>query len=117
MSDPIKAIEATAAPSGVGHFGVWDARSDASAPSGSGSDDAGGVDPESLREAIGSLRDRLGERGVDLTYRVDPDLKRVIVEIVDRTDGTVLRQIPGEEVLRLARQMQDGHGGLLQVKA
>lgn len=53
----------------------------------------------------------------DLAFRVDEDLNRVVVAIVDREDGTVLRQIPGEEALRIARaiaKLQDDTGGLMQ---
>lgn len=113
MSDTIKAIEAVAAPAGSGRFGVSVAREQTSA-------DAAGeraVDADELRQALGEVRDTLAGAGVDLTYRVDRELNRVIVEVVDRRDGTVLRQIPGEEVLRLARLMKDGNGGLLQVEA
>src|SRR3546814_19101449 len=59
------------------------------------------------------MSEQLAGHDVALSYRVDPELHRVIVEVVDRKDGIVLRQIPGEEALRLDRLMNSGQGGLL----
>ncbi|NKF21771.1 flagellar protein FlaG [Solimonas marina] len=118
MTELIKAVEATAAPSGRGLDVVASAAGDVMA--GGGRAQARAEPPEhaatldEVRAAFSDVTDQLRNAGVDLTYRVDPDLHRVIVEVVDRQDGTVLRQIPGEEALRLARAMQNGQGGLLQ---
>jgi len=115
MSDLIKAVEATAASSGRGLDVV---RSPVSAPAPVADAPADpGADDQALREALQALAvpGREGEVGLD--YHVDPDLGRVIVELIDRRDGTVLRQIPSEEALRLARLMADGRGVLLQASA
>ncbi|WP_028081873.1 flagellar protein FlaG [Solimonas soli] len=120
MSDAIKAIEPAAAPKGAARFGVSDGKGDGRAAAAAGSAGVAGdgeADLAALQQAFAELSQQLARNDVDLTYRVDGDLHRVIVEVVDRRDGTVLRQIPGEEALRLARMMRDGHGGLLQVQA
>ncbi|MFA5940112.1 MAG: flagellar protein FlaG [Sinimarinibacterium sp.] len=70
-----------------------------------------------VEAAAQELQDYVRKSNSDLAFRVDKELGRVIVSIVDRKDGTVLRQIPGEEVLRIARaiaKLQDGSGGLMQ---
>lgn len=70
-----------------------------------------------VEAAAQELQDYLRTSNSELAFRVDKELGRVIVSIVDRKDGTVLRQIPGEEVLRIARaiaKLQDGSGGLMQ---
>ena len=53
------------------------------------------------------------EAGAAVTFRVDRDLNRVVVSVIDRADGTVLRQIPSEEALRIARNLRQGHSGLI----
>lgn len=115
MTELIKAVEATAASSGRGLDVVsappyvTPTRTEAAPPSA-----AGGTDADSVQQAIDAMSEQLAAHNVTLNYHVDPDLNRVIVEVVDQQDGSVLRQIPGEEVVRLARMMQSGQGGLLR---
>ncbi len=52
-------------------------------------------------------------RVVQLDFEMDKDTKRVIVRMVDRDSGEVIRQIPPEEVLRAAKAMADFKGLLV----
>lgn len=126
MSDAIKALENLAAPTGAGLFAVVPsqpavAAAGAAAAMRSGDDqtqtgqqhDAGPDHARLLAEMVQALQDR----DVELHYSVDPELKRVVVELRDRADGTVLRQIPSEELLQLARRLKDGLGGLIEAQA
>lgn len=113
MTELIKAVEPMAALSGRGLDVV--SAMPAAGPAARKSEAA--ADDRAVRDAVADLGEQLREAGVDLSYRVDRELNRVIVEVIDRKDGTVLRQIPGEEVLRLARLMKSGQGGLLQAIA
>lgn len=61
--------------------------------------------------AVNSLNQYLAERRTDLNFRVDHDTGTVVVSIVDAQTGTVLRQMPSEEALRIARYIDSGHGG------
>ncbi|HET8880721.1 MAG TPA: flagellar protein FlaG [Solimonas sp.] len=115
MTDLIKAVEAAAASSGRG-LDVVRSQVPVVAPATDAHADAG-ADDQALRDALQALATPGRDGDVGLDYHVDPDLGRVIVELVDRRDGTVLRQIPSEEALRLARLMADGRGVLLQASA
>lgn len=69
---------------------------------------------EDLKEVISQIERYLESSRTGLEFRVDRDLNQVIVSVVDPRDGTVLRQMPSEEALRIARAMADeGDGGLL----
>jgi len=46
--------------------------------------------------------------GTQLKFRVDSDVGRVVVQVLDSQSGEVLRQIPREEALKLARSTLDG---------
>lgn len=49
-----------------------------------------------------------------LEFRVDEDSGRTIVTVKDRTTGDTIRQIPSEEVLRLAQNLGGkAHTGLI----
>ena len=67
-----------------------------------------------LQNAISQIERYIQASRTGLEFRVDQQLNRVIVSIVDPRDGTVLRQMPSEEALRIARSLADeGNGGLL----
>lgn len=42
--------------------------------------------------------------GTQLKFRVESDIGRVVVQVLDINSGEVVRQIPREEALRLARE-------------
>jgi flagellar protein FlaG len=51
------------------------------------------------------IRQYLRESGRELDFRVDADTKRTVVTVRDQTTGEVIRQIPSEEILRIARSL------------
>lgn len=44
----------------------------------------------------------------ELTFVMDQKLKRMIVRVIDRSNGEVKLQIPAEYMLRLAEEMKGG---------
>jgi flagellar protein FlaG len=65
-----------------------------------------GFSMERLREALQAVAARLQPASTNLSFRVDDTLDRVVVSIVDADSGAVLRQIPPEEVMRVAQNLQ-----------
>jgi len=55
----------------------------------------------------------------NLQFKVDDSTKQVVMSIVDKRTGEVIKQIPSEDVLSLARRMQDlnGESGIVQDRA
>jgi flagellar protein FlaG len=49
----------------------------------------------------------------DLQFRVDEDLDRVIVSVVDTESGEIIRQIPSEEMIQIARSLEKLQEGML----
>ncbi|AGA89135.1 flagellar protein FlaG [Thioflavicoccus mobilis 8321] len=69
------------------------------------------ADRAALDEAIAQVNRSLMGVPTDLQFKVDETLNRVIVAIVDTETGDVLRQVPPEEVLEIARRLaEDGNG-------
>ncbi len=58
----------------------------------------------------------LERAGRALEFRVDAETNRTVVTVRDTLSGEVIRQIPGDEVLHLARQLAAGSGGLVDLK-
>ena len=48
-----------------------------------------------------------------LSFHLDEDLNRLVVSVVDRESGDVIRQLPSEEMLELAKKMADQMAGIL----
>ena len=64
---------------------------------------------EEINQALNSF--------TSLNFQVDRDLDQVVVQVVDRSTGDVVRQIPKAEMVELAKQMHDVKGLLFDVKA
>lgn len=76
-----------------------------------------GTSPVNLAAALDDLAARAAESGASLDFRIDEDSGRVVVSVVDRSDGTVLRQMPSEEALRIARSLARFEPHLIEMRA
>ncbi|MBX3303143.1 MAG: flagellar protein FlaG [Nitrospira sp.] len=65
-----------------------------------------------LEQAVGKVREALQQSSSHLQIEVDQELQRAIVKIVSGDTGEVIRQIPPQEVIDLAKNLAD-HKGLL----
>jgi flagellar protein FlaG len=119
MTPTIPSVSPTVAPQGSGHSAVSE-DSRFRAPGSTAALPAkarAAAEPDmSLEAALPWLREAAEKASVDLTFRIDMDLQRVIVVVANRRDGTVVRQIPSEEALRIAKHLKKNGpsaGGLL----
>jgi flagellar protein FlaG len=60
---------------------------------------------EATQAVAERIRQYLRESGRELDIRVDADTSRMIVTVRDQATGEVIRQIPSEEILRIARSL------------
>lgn len=72
------------------------------------------VDATALDAAVQALNDRYAQLRTDLRFSVDSSTGRTVVAVVDSEDGTVLRQIPSEEVMRIAHVLTNTRGALIR---
>ncbi|MAX33354.1 MAG: hypothetical protein CME72_09875 [Halomonadaceae bacterium] len=56
-------------------------------------------------------------RSYGIEFSLDEHPSRVVTRIVDRVSGDVIRQIPSEEVLRIAEQLDEMQGRLISFEA
>lgn len=61
--------------------------------------------PEKVEQAVRQLNDYLQSVQRNLQFSVDKDTKQVVVRVIDAESGEVVRQIPPESALELARNM------------
>jgi flagellar protein FlaG len=69
-------------------------------------------DEQALQRAVARVREVFQGASARLQIEIDRDLDRVVIKIVNGQSGEVIRQIPPEELLELARRF-DGAKGLL----
>ena len=75
------------------------------------------VDPkqmrENLREAIEKLNDQVERNGRGLNFSVDDRLNRTIITVRSTATGEVVRTIPNEVVIKVAHNIEDIKGLLM----
>jgi flagellar protein FlaG len=73
-------------------------------------------DQKRLQQAVERMNAKMMDGGRGLTFRVDPDLGRPVVTVTNKETGEVIRQIPNEVVIRIARSIEDTKGLLLNTQ-
>ena len=70
-----------------------------------------------LDKLIDKLREQIGTIGQQIEFSVDDSSGKAVLRVIDSQTNAVLRQIPGEEVLAIARALERTQGLLVQQKA
>lgn len=70
-----------------------------------------------VQRAASELEAHFAERQPALNFRVDDDTGALVVSLIDPDSGEVLRQIPAEEALRMARALKTREPSLLDQRA
>jgi flagellar protein FlaG len=83
---------------------------------------SGQAPPPSVQQAASAAAEAnrwLAEKGSELTLEFDDAVGRTVFRLVDSQTGAVVRQIPSEEVLAIARALADDapSGALLRTDA
>ncbi|QRQ84688.1 flagellar protein FlaG [Cupriavidus oxalaticus] len=60
--------------------------------------------------ALSELADALKATSIGLRFEIDEDTHRVITKVIDKETGELIRQMPIEEVLRIARAIDKVQG-------
>jgi flagellar protein FlaG len=63
------------------------------------------VDAAQLHQAIDDANRQLEQESLNLQYSIDKDTKETIVKLVNTQSGEVIRQIPSQEMLAIAKQI------------
>jgi flagellar protein FlaG len=71
------------------------------------------IDPVDIHEAVDRLNRLAEEAGRDLSFSVDQHSGRTVITVRRALTDEVVRQIPSEEVLQLARSLDSGGVDLL----
>jgi flagellar protein FlaG len=67
---------------------------------------------KNLQEAVTRLNQQMQSKGRDLSFSMDERIDRTIITVKNLQTGEVVRQIPTEEVVRMAHSIEDMKGVL-----
>jgi len=77
---------------------------------------AASLDPRQLAQAIQAVNDFVTPMATSIEFRIDQDTGKTIVKVVDTKTNEVLRQIPNEEMLAIAKSLNKLQGLILRQK-
>lgn len=102
VAEPAQVTET--APSGSAHAAATEAKT-------------ASVDREQLEQAAARVRDAFHTTDAQLEIKIDPELDRVVITILNGESGEVIRQIPPQTFIELAKELNGLKGLLLKERA
>lgn len=72
---------------------------------------------ELVQQAMEDVRKAITPVAQDLLFSIDEDTGKTIVKVVDASTDEVIRQIPSEEIISIAKALDKLQGLLVQQKA
>lgn len=72
---------------------------------------------EDLAAAVKKINDSLPPSAQSLQFSIDEDSKDIVVKVIDQATREVVRQIPSEEALELAKSLDKMRGMLIRQTA
>lgn len=73
------------------------------------------ISSEELVEPIQRINEVMRPRGLE--FELSEETTRVITRVVDQESGEVIRQIPAEEVLKIAERLEEMQGRIISIEA
>jgi len=69
-----------------------------------------------VEDAIEALNEAVQKVPTSLHFSVDDTAKRFVVQVTDTNTGEIIRKVPGDAILRIARQIESLKGVLFDEK-
>ncbi|CAB3926061.1 hypothetical protein BBAD15_g12566 [Beauveria bassiana D1-5] len=70
-----------------------------------------------LDKALDEINEQMKAWSTQLQFEVDPDVHQVVVSVVDAKSGDVIRTIPSEAVLKIAKMIVNMQGNGIKTSA
>lgn len=72
---------------------------------------------QKLQDAIEQLNEQMKSKGRHLNFAIDKAIDRTVIQVKNSETGEVIRQIPDETLLRVAHNIEQVKGMLLDEKS
>ncbi|MDH5301465.1 MAG: flagellar protein FlaG [Gammaproteobacteria bacterium] len=67
-----------------------------------------------LEESVARMADYARSQKLNLEFSIEEVTGQTLVKVIDQETDTVIRQIPSEEAVALAKRLKDSQGGIFQ---
>ncbi|MCL1112564.1 flagellar protein FlaG [Shewanella basaltis] len=74
------------------------------------------VDAEELNKAVNDITESMSMMQKGLAFKVDEDLGIQVVKVIDVATGELIRQMPNEEALEIAKKLNEVTGLLMKTE-
>ncbi|MFK3975216.1 flagellar protein FlaG [Shewanella vesiculosa] len=74
------------------------------------------VDSEELNQAVNDITESMSMMQKGLAFKVDEDLGIQVVKVIDVATGELIRQMPNEEALEIAKKLNEVTGLLMKTE-
>jgi flagellar protein FlaG len=68
------------------------------------------ADRKVIEDTIAKIREFIGPANSSLKIEIDPDTDRIVVKILDDQSGELIRQIPSQEMVEIAKRLDAMQG-------
>jgi flagellar protein FlaG len=75
------------------------------------------IDATQIDQALTEVREAIAPVAQNLLFSIDDDTGRTIIKIIDRSTDEVIKQIPSEEILAIAKALDKLQGLLIKQDA
>jgi len=75
------------------------------------------TDPQQVQQAVEQIKTALPAKASALQFSLDDQTGKTVVKVIDSETGDLIRQIPSEELLEIARALDKMQGLLLKQSA
>lgn len=122
MATPVSGLADAAASQQRPEPAVQVTRAEAGRHGGNATTRQGGAFPAkdtagSIEDAFEQINDAMQAWSTGMRFELDDDTQQMVVSIINTESGEVLRQIPSEEVLHVAKMIAQFQGKLVNTKA
>jgi len=76
-------------------------------PNGGGEKSEAAKKAQEVREAVRDIEEYVQNTKRELSFSVDEELNRTVIKVFDQANDQLIRQIPREEILDIARTLHD----------
>ena len=79
-------------------------------------ENSGEASEQEIETAVEELNQKVANQELNVSFSVDEKSGRMVVKIHDKMTGELVRQVPSEETLRFAKNVEKGIGAIVDSK-
>lgn len=68
------------------------------------------ADRKAIEDTVAKIREAIGPAHSSLKIEIDPDTDGIVVKVLDDKSGEVIRQIPSQEMIEIAKRLDAMQG-------